>query len=635
MNQWDLSHYISSTVMTLVILCLFSIPFAYAETIYVDLAATGPHDGTSWNDAHVDLQPAIEAAAPGDDIWVATGTYSPTTWPNGGNGDRERHFSLKNGVTVYGGFAGTETSLRERDVEINETILSGDIGIEGDDSDNCFHVFYHPEGTDLDSSAVLDGFSIAGGNADGSSPHIAGGGMYNDSSSPMLINCTFSGNSAYYSTVEYPMGKLFTVHYGDGGGMYNYFSSPTLANCTFSNNSAAHGGGMHNCDSSSPTLINCVFSMNSADYGGGMCNWSSSPSLSNCTFSGNSACAIAAYPYLSHFGRGGGMYNRSSSPILSNCTFSDNSSNHYGGGMFNWSSSPHLNNCVLWNNDADDSGNEVYNYEATPIFAYCDIEGSFRDGVWDGGLGKDEGNNVGSDPLFARNPGTNGEDDPGDLHLSAGSPCIDAGDPSLTDGQDMDGEVRVFDGDEDGMPIVDMGADEYIDSDYDGTADRDEPPGILTTPLSGNTGEDGTNASFSVRLNSPPNGDVILLVESNDDSEGTVSPRSLTFTSLSWKTDQTVTITGVDDNTLDGDQPYSIQVAVDINNAQDTSGYLDLDAVNISVTNSDDGNDAWGSSGGGGGSSGGCFINSLFDVEKSGWFKHGGMIKSNSPRHRS
>jgi parallel beta-helix repeat protein len=465
MNHSDLSRNIGSTVLILVFFLILSIASGYAETIYVNSTATGANDGTSWNDAYVDLQPAIEAAAPGDEIWVAAGIYKPTSRPNGGK-DRGRHFSLKNGVAIYGGFTGTETSLNERDLVTNQTILSGDIGIEGDDSDNCFEVFYHPEGTDLDTSAILDGFTITGGKAYGPVRfHEDGGGMYNHSSSPALSNCTFIGNSAVRS----------------GGGMRNAFSSPTLTNCTFSGNSARwRGGGMSNF-SSSPTLTNCTFSSNSADIGdgGGMYNdYSSSPTLTNCTFSGNSA------------NHGGGMRNSSSSsPILANCTFSGNSADD-GGGMSNSSSSPTLTNCILWNNDAEASINEVFNLESTPIFTYCDIKGSFVDGAWDEELGTNGGNNIDSDPLFVRNPGTNGEDDAGDLHLTSESTCIDAGDPSLTDGQDMDGETRVFDGDEDGIAIVDMGADEYVDADYDGIVDRDDPI-VEPTDTDGDDGDSG------------------------------------------------------------------------------------------------------------------------------------------------
>jgi hypothetical protein len=97
---------------------------------------------------------------------------------------------------------------------LHETILSGDVGTEGNDTDNSYHVFYHPLGTALDNTAILDGFTITGGNADGDYPHERGGGMYNDASSPTLTNCTFAGNSA-------------GGRYGYGGGMYNHASSPT------------------------------------------------------------------------------------------------------------------------------------------------------------------------------------------------------------------------------------------------------------------------------------------------------------------------------------------------------------------------------------------------------------------------
>jgi uncharacterized membrane protein YgcG len=160
--------------------------------------------------------------------------------------------------------------------------------------------------------------------------------------------------------------------------------------------------------------------------------------------------------------------------------------------MYNYKSSPTLTNCILWDNDADDSGNEVYNFlETTPLLAYCNIKGSFNDGVWDESLGTDGGNNIDVDPLFVRNPGTNGDDDPGDLHLTSDSPCVDAGDPSITDGQDMDGEARVFDGNQDGTAIVDIGADEYVDSDYDGIPDREDP--IIEPTDTDNGGTGGSN----------------------------------------------------------------------------------------------------------------------------------------------
>ena len=99
-------------------------------------------------------------AVSGDQIWVTKGTYKPTSGT-----DRTISFVLKNGVALYGGFAGTESSLSQRDPAVNVTILSGDIGVAAVVSDNSYHVI---QASSVSSSAVLDGFTITGGNATGS-----------------------------------------------------------------------------------------------------------------------------------------------------------------------------------------------------------------------------------------------------------------------------------------------------------------------------------------------------------------------------------------------------------------------------------------------------------------------------------
>src|SRR5512136_2310438 len=168
-------------------------------TIYVDADATGgANNGTSWGDAYTDLEPALAAALAGDQIWVAAGTYKPTA-VHGGVGDRFKSFQMKNGVALYGGFDPSVgvIAFEDRDWVSYVTILSGDLGTVGDPADNCYHVFCHPAGTNLNNTAILDGFTVTGGNASELSwPDFAGGGMFNDGSSPALSNCTFSGNSA-------------------------------------------------------------------------------------------------------------------------------------------------------------------------------------------------------------------------------------------------------------------------------------------------------------------------------------------------------------------------------------------------------------------------------------------------------
>ena len=254
--------------------------------------------------------------------------------------------------------------------------------------------------------------------------------MLNSFSSPTVINCTFSGNSAGY-----------------GGAMENYSSSPTVTNCTFSGNSATSlGGAMLNNSSSSPTVTNCTFFGNSAGDGGVMYNITSSPTVTNCTFFGNSA----AY--------GGVMYNiSSSSPTVTNCTFSGNSATKVGGVMSNYSSSPTVTNCTFSGNSAGDAGvmgnyyyssstvtncilwgdtpQEIYNSASSspPIVTYSDIQGGYP------GTG-----NINADPMFLDPDGLDNilgtEDD--DLHLKSGSPCIDTGTATGAPDTDIEGKPR-------------------------------------------------------------------------------------------------------------------------------------------------------------------------------------------------
>ena len=260
---------------------------AIGGTIYVDADANGANDGSGWADAFNFLQDALVDANTDpnvDEIRVAQGTYTPdsnSADPNGSS-DREATFQLINGIAIYGGFpSGGDPNWNDRNPNLYETILSGDLnGDDGPDfvnnGENCYHVI---TGSGTDVSAVLDGFTVTGGNASGSlsDPNSIGGGMFNGGySSPMVVNCTFRRNSAVW-----------------GGGMFNAgHSNPTVTNCTFSENEVSYnGGGMYNGDNSSPTVTNSTFSENEASYtGGGMYNDSnSSPVVAKCIFISNSA----------------------------------------------------------------------------------------------------------------------------------------------------------------------------------------------------------------------------------------------------------------------------------------------------------------------------------------------------------
>ena len=404
---------------------------------YVDVDASGNDNGSNWTNAFTSFQSALNIAVTGDEIWVAAGTYKPSSPYDGPTDSRYYHFRMINGVTIYGGFAGTETTVAHRtnyrSGGANETILSGDIGTPDDNSDNCYHVFYHPTGLNLDGTAVLDGFSITGGNANSGSAHTWGGGMYNYSSSPSIINCTFINNTALVY----------------GGGICNYVNSSTQ-------------------------IENTVFVNNTASLGGGLADFNSSSSIISCTFKNNTASGP-------NFSDGGGLYLRNSASSITNCLVNNNTAGHYGGGIFimdaspsiinstitessssalfctGATTSPTIKNTIIWGNNNEAVLNVI---GGNPTFYYCDIEGSGGSTSWDTNLGTDGGNNIDANPRFvgsavsAEHP-----------YLIYGiSPCADAGDngaisePYDIRGNDFARKLSKADG---SAGTVDMGAYEY------------------------------------------------------------------------------------------------------------------------------------------------------------------------------
>ncbi len=373
-------------VIGVVVVILFSAsaisPSAPGTILRVDADATGtPVDGSTWTRAYRDLQNALAAATSGGfEIWVAEGTYKPTTGP-----DRTATFQLLNDVALYGGFDGTETSRKDRNCEDNKTILSGDLNGDDDETwynrtENSYHVV---TGSGTDKTAVLDGFSVSGGfGGEPGSPDpkltVDGGGMYNINGSPTVGNCVFSDNAAK-----------------NGGGMYNHGSDPEVTECTFSSNDASlYGGGMHNYESS-PRVTDCTFTDNYANFGGGMCSGSNSgATVDHCTFSDNRASDGGGMAnYLSDLTvmnsafydnmvvlRGGGMFNSSGSPVVTNCTFLANFTYMFGGGMFNNWSSPMVTNCTFSGNRAVGYGAGMDNDHSSPTVTSC----TFFENEWDG-----------------------------------------------------------------------------------------------------------------------------------------------------------------------------------------------------------------------------------------------------------
>ena len=111
-------------------------------------------------------------------------------------------------------------------------------------------------------------------------------------------------------------------------------------------------------------------------------------------------------------------------------------------------------------------------------------------------------------------------------------------------------------------------------------------PGITVSPTSGLvTTEGGGTGSFTVVLDTLPTADVTVGISSDDTSEGTASPASLTFGTGNWSAKQTVTVTGVNDDVEDGDIPYSIVTAAAVSS---DSNYNGINPADVAVTNNDD-----------------------------------------------
>lgn len=378
-------------------LYLFSIK-VNATVIFVDIIHIGgTQTGTSWATAFSDFQAGINAAHAGDSVWVARGTYQPAAHAS---------FSMKEGVKIFGGFQNTDLLFNERNWQNDSTILAGNQGHVIDNSMN-----------NLTAASMIDGFIIKDGYAD------YGGGIYNISSSPVIVNVSLHTNMAklrgggmYNSNASPALSNVIIydntadIMFGDGwgGGMYNENASPVLTNVRITNNLGYRGGGIYN-EHSNPVLTNVVVKGNTVGnltlgfgLGGGIYNEVSSPVLTGVDITDNLA------------GWGGGMYNISnSSPSLDNVTINDNIASHSGagGGMYNGNgSSPTLTNVTINGNKAlyQGNGGGMYNINnSSPVLNYVTISNNTA-GLWGGGIYNDSSSPILNHVRITGDSATNG-----------------------------------------------------------------------------------------------------------------------------------------------------------------------------------------------------------------------------------
>ena len=238
---------------------------AYTKSHYVDASAAAGGDGTSWTTAFDSLHKALAVAGGGDTIFIAEGIYKPPT-----DTDRTAYFRMASGAILMGGYpAGGGV----RNITDHRTILSGDIGVQGDPADNTYHVIMCYQ---TNPATVLDGLYITGGYADGSGDDGLGGGVY-----------ARTNTSRYYG-VTIIRCHIYDNYAGGGGGVAINQKGDVYYSVIENNRAASYGGGLYIKDDG--RAYNTVIRNNYAGKGGGgvsIGGFNYASGLINCIISNN------------------------------------------------------------------------------------------------------------------------------------------------------------------------------------------------------------------------------------------------------------------------------------------------------------------------------------------------------------
>ena len=368
--------------------------------IYVDASRPDDSgDGYSWATAKKTIQAGVDLATDGTTVFVTNGIYNI-------GGRITPGYSLSNRVVII-------KNITVRSVNGPDTTIIEGSGTNAYGTTFAMRCVYMIRG-------VLDGFTLRGGATmtNGATFYDRyGGGVIMDGpyskalvQNSIIDQClALGGGASTYSTL-YNCTIQSNVATSSGGGAYG----GALTKCNLLYNRASSGGGAFDAE-----MNNCALINNEASGGGAV----HAGTLNNCLLLGNRATIV-----------GGGSYFGT----LRNCTFYGNISSN-GGGAYKST----LNNCIVWGNKYSGGGTSDVS-ECTSFFT-CAYEL-----VADGGC-------INKAPLFVNELN-------GDFRILAASPCVDTGDNSLVApgiSNDLDGNLRIADGNDDTVPTVDMGAYEY------------------------------------------------------------------------------------------------------------------------------------------------------------------------------
>jgi hypothetical protein len=400
----------------LLTLTLCSLGFAqiHAAIIYVSKTATGANNGTSWANAFTSLQDALNSAQDGDEIWVKNGIYFPERDLNGNSNPsnpREKCFyvgAANLNLTIRGGFNGTETNATEANPELYPTIIDGDIGTTGDNSDNNYSLV-----------------KINGGNIDFIGLTFQNAKGYNVSPGAVLVN-SFTTTFARFFNCK------FLNNQSNYRGAAIYAESNNTVNiydCYFFNNFSSDQGGALYLGNYTALVHNSVFEGCTAGYGGAIKFEYGSPAepkkVNYCTFI-NNTCYFA----------GGSIQVYSCNNVrITNSTFYNSTSPSGEFSIFNCGSFK-VYNSIIWSPSITSPlhvGGGSNTYEVANCIFHTTVSGT---------------NISTNNPKFVNAPEN--------LRLQSCSPARNAGDTTL-----IATEAPVpFPGVQDS--IVDLGAYEYI-----------------------------------------------------------------------------------------------------------------------------------------------------------------------------
>ena len=393
-----------------------------SHIVRVSTSGDDASDGSCWERAKRTVQDGIDAAGAvsveGGEVWVAAGVYM-------------ERITLQGYAYVYGGFAGTETSLDDRDPLANETIIDG-------------HNGRVVSAVDLGlQPCTIDGFTLRNGEAYASN----GAGVYCYRSAPRVSNNVITRNGAG----------------DDGGGIYAHDSSPVIVHNTITRNGADNNGCGISCRGGAPTICSNIITGNSVnDRGAGIYLFRSEATICNNVIVGN-RCG----------GQGGGVYCEDCHPLMVGNTIMSNTANA-GAGLYLRDASPVVANTII----AFNSSGIYHDGAGTALMRSACVFGnaSYDHYGMDDPTGSE--GNISSDPIVLRLPyigadnvWATDDDNYGDVRLMWESPCIDAGSnqevpPDAVD-LDVDGDIM------ERLPLDVAGTTRFVD-DPD-TADTGTP----------------------------------------------------------------------------------------------------------------------------------------------------------------